>query len=162
MTAMAPTRTSPDLSYLLDHASHVLRTRMAAALAEIGLTSRMHCVLVHALQEERTQIQLAEIGDMDKTTMVVTVDALEKAGLAERRPSSTDRRARIIAVTEQGARVAARSQEIVDRVHGEALAALPAKEREVFVRAMQRLVSGHLATPAESPRPVRRARQRES
>jgi MarR family transcriptional regulator, transcriptional regulator for hemolysin len=162
MTAMAPTRTSPDLSYLLDHASHVLRTRMAGALAEIGLTPRMHCVLVHALEEERTQIQLAEIGDMDKTTMVVTVDALEKAGLAERRPSSTDRRARIIAVTEEGARVAARSQEIVDRVHEDALAALPAKEREVFVRAMQRLVSGHLATPTESPRPVRRARQHES
>lgn len=110
MTAMAPTRTEPDLSFLLDHTSHVLRTRMAAALAEIGLTARMHCVLVHALEEERTQIQLAEIGDMDKTTMVVTVDALEKAGLAGRRQSSKDRRARIIAVTEQGAAVAVQSR----------------------------------------------------
>ncbi|CAM5232135.1 hypothetical protein SGLAM104S_10248 [Streptomyces glaucescens] len=89
MTAMAPTRTEPDLSFLLDHAGHVLRGRMSAALAEIGITPRMHCVLVHALEEERTQAQLAEIGDMDKTTMVVTVDALEEAGLAERRPSST-------------------------------------------------------------------------
>jgi MarR family transcriptional regulator for hemolysin len=166
MTAMAPTRTEPDLSFLLDHTSHVLRTRMSAALAEIGLTARMHCVLVHALAEERTQIQLAEIGDMDKTTMVVTVDALEKAGLAERRPSGKDRRARIIAVTEKGARVAERSQEIVDRVHEEALAALPADERKVFLRAMDRLVTGHLASPAhlasqaENPQPVRRARQR--
>ncbi|WP_433425628.1 MarR family winged helix-turn-helix transcriptional regulator [Microtetraspora malaysiensis] len=160
MTAMAPTRTEPDLSYLLDHTGHVLRTRMAAALAEIGLTARMHCVLVHALEEERTQIQLAEIGDMDKTTMVVTVDALEEAGLAERRPSSTDRRARIIAVTEEGARVARHSQEIVDRVHAEALAALPEGEREVLVRALNRLADGHLAAPVESPQPVRRARQR--
>lgn len=104
MTAMAPTRTEPDLSFLLDHTSHVLRTQMSARLGEIGLTPRMHCVLVHALEEERTQAQLAEIGDMDKTTMVVTVDALEKAGLAERRPSSTDRRARVIAVTERGRR----------------------------------------------------------
>jgi DNA-binding MarR family transcriptional regulator len=160
MTAMAPTRTEPDLSFLLDHGSHVLRTRMAAALAEIGLTARMHCVLVHALEGERTQIQLAEIGDMDKTTMVVTVDALEKAGLAERRPSRTDRRARIIAVTEEGARVAARSQEIVDGVHEEALATLPRDEREVFLRAMNRLVTGHLARPAENPAPARRARQR--
>lgn len=85
MTSMAPASTQTDLSFLLDHTGHVLRTRMTAALAEIGLTPRMHCVLVHALEEERTQIQLAEIGDMDKTTMVVTVDALEKAGLAERR-----------------------------------------------------------------------------
>ncbi len=161
MTAMAPTRTSPDLSFLLDHTSHVLRTQMAAALAEIGLTARMHCVLVHALEEERTQIQLAELGDMDKTTMVVTVDALEEAGLAERRPSSQDRRARIIAVTPRGARLAARSQEIVDRVHQEALSALPAAERKALLRALEHLVDGHLAAPAENPQPVRRARQQE-
>ncbi|MEV0715101.1 MarR family winged helix-turn-helix transcriptional regulator [Asanoa sp. NPDC050611] len=159
MTALAPRRDSPDLSFFLDHTSLVLRSRMTAALAEIGLTPRMHCVLVHALEEERTQIQLAEIGDMDKTTMVVTVDALEEAGLAERRPSSTDRRARIVAVTEAGARVARRSQEIVDRVHADALDALPATERKAFLRALERLVGDHLATPVESPRPVRRARE---
>jgi len=158
---MAPNRTSPDLPFLLDHTSHVLRTRMAAALGEIGLTIRMHCVLVHALEEERTQIQLAELGDMDKTTMVVTVDALQSAGLAERRPSSTDRRARIIAVTEAGAEVAQKSQEIVDRVHAEALAGLPDDERDVLLRALNRLVEGHLGKPVEAPRPARRARQRE-
>ncbi|WP_377268047.1 MarR family winged helix-turn-helix transcriptional regulator [Peterkaempfera sp. SMS 1(5)a] len=161
MTATAPARTAPDLSFLLNRTGHVLQTRMAAALAEVGLTARMHCVLVHALEEERTQIQLAEIGDMDKTTMVVTVDALEEAGLAERRPSSTDRRARIIAVTEEGARVARQSQQIADRVHKEVLEALPEDEREVFVRAMQRLAGGHLATPAECPQPVRRRRRRQ-
>ncbi|GAB3809576.1 MarR family winged helix-turn-helix transcriptional regulator [Micromonospora zhanjiangensis] len=160
MTAMSPTRAEPDLSFLLDRTSHALRGRMAAALAEIGLTARMHCVLVHALEQERTQIQLAEIGDMDKTTMVVTVDALEKAGLAERRPSSTDRRARIIAVTEKGARTARHSQEIVDRVHREALAALPDDERTVLLRALDRLVTGHLSGPTENPSPARRARQR--
>ncbi|MEU4230175.1 MarR family winged helix-turn-helix transcriptional regulator [Nonomuraea sp. NPDC026600] len=160
MTAMAPARSAPDLSYLLDHTSHVLRTRMAAALAEIGLTARMHCVLVHALQEERTQIQLAELGDMDKTTMVVTVDALEKAGLAERRPSSTDRRARIIAITEKGAEVAQQSQAIVDGVHRAALDALPKDEAEVLLRAMNRLVTEHLAVPAEAPQGARRARQK--
>ncbi|MER7788947.1 MarR family winged helix-turn-helix transcriptional regulator [Streptomyces sp. NPDC097640] len=159
MTAMAPSRTEPDLSYLLDHTSHVLRTRMAAALAEIGLTARMHCVLVHALEEERTQAQLAELGDMDKTTMVVTVDALEAAGLAERRPSSQDRRARIIAVTEEGARIAERSQKLVDQVHGDALRALPEATRTALLQALNQLTEGHLATPAESPRPARRARQ---
>lgn len=159
MTAMTPARKEPDLSYLLDHTSHVLRTQMSAALAEIGLTSRMHCVLVHALEEERTQIQLAEIGDMDKTTMVVTVDALEAAGLAERRPSSRDRRARIIAVTEEGARLAVRSQAIADRVHKDALDALPEGDRAALLRALGRLAAGHLASPAESSGTARRARQ---
>jgi len=156
---MTPAGTEPDLSFLLDHTSHVLRSKMSAALAEIGLTSRMHCVLVHALEEERTQIQLAEIGDMDKTTMVVTVDALEKAGLAERRPSSTDRRARIIAVTDEGARVAAESQEIVDRVHSDALATLSGEDRAALLRALNHLVVDGLANPVEAPRTARRARQ---
>ncbi|MEJ8643001.1 MarR family winged helix-turn-helix transcriptional regulator [Streptomyces sp. MS1.HAVA.3] len=160
MTAMAPTRTEPDLSFLLDHTSHVLRTRMSAQLGEIGLTPRMHCVLVHAVGEERTQAQLAEIGDMDKTTMVVTVDALEKAGLAERRPSSADRRARIIAVTDEGVKVAKESQKIVDRVHQDALGTLPDGEREVLLRALNRLVTGHLEAPVEGSRPARRARQK--
>jgi DNA-binding MarR family transcriptional regulator len=133
---------------------------MTVELGEIGLTPRMHCVLVHALEEERTQAQLAEIGDMDKTTMVVTVDALEKAGLAERQPSSTDRRARIIAVTAEGAKVAQESQKIVDGVHEKALASLPDEEREVLLRALNRLATGHLETPAEGPRTARRARQR--
>ncbi|MFC7741301.1 MarR family winged helix-turn-helix transcriptional regulator [Nocardiopsis composta] len=116
-------------------------------------------MLVHALEEERTQIQLAEIGDMDKTTMVVTVDALENAGLAERRPSRTDRRARIIAVTEEGARVAEQSQKIVDRVHREALASLPDEDREILLRALNSLVGGGLAVPVEAPSAARRARQ---
>ncbi|GGP86531.1 MarR family transcriptional regulator [Saccharothrix coeruleofusca] len=157
---MAPARTESDLSFLLDRTSHVLRTRMAAALAEIGLTARMHCVLVHALEQERTQVQLAELGDMDKTTMVVTVDALEQAGLAERRPSSADRRARVIVVTEKGAEVAKRSQRIVDGVHREALGALPDDEREVLLRALNRLVTGHLSIPVAAPPTARRARER--
>jgi DNA-binding MarR family transcriptional regulator len=168
MTSLAPTRagdlaqgqgTVPDLSFLLDHTSHVLRTRMAAALAEIGMTTRMHCVLVKALEQERTQAQIAQLGDMDKTTMVVTVDALERAGLAERRPSAQDRRARIIAVTDKGAEMAGMSQAIVDRIHAEAVGSLPDASRSVLIEALAQLTQGILAKPAESPAPVRRARQ---
>jgi DNA-binding MarR family transcriptional regulator len=168
MTSLAPTRSAsaapakgaaPDLSFLLDHTSHVLRTRMSAALEEIGMTARMHCVLVKALEEERTQAQLAELGDMDKTTMVVTVDALERAGLAERRPSPTDRRARIILVTPKGAEMAKRSQAIVDKVHGDAIGSLPAPARSVLIEALTTLAQGHLELPADTAGGVRRARQ---
>ncbi|GAA2243015.1 MULTISPECIES: MarR family winged helix-turn-helix transcriptional regulator [Kitasatospora] len=157
----APKRHVVDLSAQLAHASHVLATRMAAAFAEIDITPRAFCVLFHALEAERTQIQLAEIADLDKTTMVVTVDELEKAGLAERRPSATDRRARIVSVTPAGEQAVARGAKIADWVHREALASLPAGEREIFAAALLRLVDegGHLSTPVESERGVRRSRQ---
>lgn len=159
--AKTPTRTVPDLTGYLTHAGHVLETQLSAALADVGLTLRMQCVLRHALEAERTQIQIAELAYMDKTTMVVTVDALEKAGYAERKPSATDRRARIIAVTEAGAAIAQEGQRIVDRVHAEALEVLAAAQRKPFVDALQELVEGHLSTPVEA-QPVRRARQRTS
>jgi MarR family transcriptional regulator for hemolysin len=160
MTASAPTRTVVDLSHLLSQASHVLTTQMAAAFTEIAITPREYCVLFHAQEAERTQIQLAKISDLDKTTMVVTVDNLEKAGLAERRPSSTDRRARIIAVTEAGERAVAEGMKVADRVHRDVLAALPEDQREVFVSALSGLVEGHLSTPVESEHAVRRPRQK--
>jgi len=160
MTASAPSRTVVDLSFLLSQASHVLATQMAAAFAEIDITPREYCVLFHAQEAERTQIQLAKISELDKTTMVVTVDELEKAGLAERRASSTDRRARIIAVTEAGERAVAEGMKVADRVHREALAALPEDQREMFVSALSTLVGGHLSTPVESARSVRRPRQK--
>ena len=158
----SPALATPDLSFLLQHTAHVLSTQMTAALAEIGMSPRAHCVLAHALQAERTQAQIAELSDLDKTTMVVTVDLLERDGLAERVPSATDRRARIIKVTPEGEEIVAAGQAIVNRVHGDVLAALPAAERDVFVSALNRLATGHCAVPVESPegvQGVRRPRQ---
>jgi MarR family transcriptional regulator for hemolysin len=157
--AQTPRRTVPDLTGLLKHAGHVLETQLTAALAEIGLTPRMQCVLINALEEERTQIQLAEIAYLDKTTMVATVDALERAGFAERKPSATDRRARIVLVTKAGAEVAEEGQRIVDQVHADALAALTAAQRKPFADSLTQLVDDHLATPVEA-QSVRRTRQR--
>ncbi|MDI2126979.1 MarR family winged helix-turn-helix transcriptional regulator [Yinghuangia seranimata] len=146
----------PDLSFLFAHAGHVLATEMHARLAEIDLTPRGQCVLTHAQQGEFTQIQLAEQSALDKTTMVLTVDELEKRGLAERHPSPTDRRARIIAVTDTGLAKAAEGARVVDEVHRDVLAAIPEAEREAFVRNLELLVGGRLSTPVESGRPVRR------
>jgi DNA-binding MarR family transcriptional regulator len=152
----ATDRHERDIAGLLNMAGHALSNRLAAALADVGLTPRMQCVLVHALAEERTQIQLAALADLDKTTMVGTVDDLEARGLAERRPSATDRRARIIAVTDKGRAAAEEGRRIVDRVHAEALSSLSDTDRAALVAAL-----GQLAGVKDAGRlPVRRARGR--
>jgi MarR family transcriptional regulator, transcriptional regulator for hemolysin len=144
---------------MLAHAAHVLATRMTAAFAEIGITPRHYCVLHHASSAELTQIELARLSDLDKTTMVVTLDELEEAGYAERRPSRADRRARVVVVTDEGRRLVAAGHKIADRVHAEVLAELPGTSRKVFVDSLDRLVGGLLAEPVAADRPVRRARQ---
>ncbi len=147
-----------DLSFLLNHASHVLATRMTAAFAEIGITPRDYCVLAHAMSGEYTQIELAKLSDLDKTTMLNTLDELERAGYAERRPSPADRRVRIVAVTPAGAGLVATGHQVADRVHGEVLDALRPEERQAFTGVLTGLVTGLLAEPVECDRRVRRAR----
>lgn len=149
-----------DLTFMLQQAAHVLTTELTAGLSELGVVPRGHCVLVKAVDARLTQIQLAEQCNLDKTTMVVTLDELERAGLAERHPSPTDRRARIVVVTEAGREVLRRGIEVIDRIHGEVLGSLPAERREAFVAALADLTAGRLSTPAMCDRPVRRRAHR--
>jgi MarR family transcriptional regulator, transcriptional regulator for hemolysin len=147
-----------DLLLLLGHAGHALSTELTARLAEVGITPRAHCVLAHALHGQVTQSDLAHGCGLDKTTMVVTLDELERAGLARRRPSPTDRRARIVEVTAAGRRRVGQADEIVANVNADVLSTLPARDRHVFTRALRRLVEERLATPTPCEPPVRRRR----
>lgn len=150
-----------DFSMLLNQSSYALAARLNAALAEVGITVRMYCVLDKAAEGEYTQGQIAEAAWLDKTTMVVTVDELERRGLAERRPSPSDRRARVIAVTDAGRRVLDRGHAVVQGVYDEVLADVPKAQRQTFASVLAQLVSGPLAAPfhLEDQRPARRRRQ---
>ena len=155
---MAVASERADLIFLLSQASHALQTEMTAALEAVGVTPRMHCILSRAVHGEYTQKELADQCALDKTTMVVTMDALEKDGLAERRPSPTDRRARIIAVTEQGAALVERGDAIIAGLYADVLDSLPEDESGAFVGALQSLMSGRLSKPAVCSSTVRRPR----
>ena len=145
-----------DLCWLLSRASYILTTKLTAALEDLGVSPRAHCVLSAAMSGDHTQIELARMVGLDKTTMVVTLDELQAAGLAERRPSSTDRRARVITVTKAGGRKVREAQEIVERIREDVLAVLPAEDREVFLDSLTRLVSDSLSEPSACAQPVRR------
>jgi MarR family transcriptional regulator, transcriptional regulator for hemolysin len=149
-----------DLLFLLNQATFALSNEMASRLAEVELSPRKYCVLSKALEEDLTQIRLAEASMLDKTTMVVTLDELEKAGLAERCPSPEDRRARIVRVTPKGAAAIAAGGRIVEEMQQELLATVPEESREAFVAALEQLVAGPLASPSHVERPLRRPRER--
>ena len=97
-----PDESRLDLSFLLNQAAYAFEARLAEALAGHGLSVRDYCVLWKAEEGERTQQEIAELAGLDKSTLVVTLDKLEAAGLVERRVSDVDRRARVIGVTPRG------------------------------------------------------------
>ena len=142
MTSCTPSDGPPDLLFLLSWASHALQTEHAAGLAELGISPRAHYVLAQAHTGELTQREIGERCGVDKTTMVVTLDQLERAGLAERRPVPTDRRARLVAVTPAGEQVLRQAQQVV-RAHPGRPAGNPAR-------------AGSGGVPAGSPGPGER------
>jgi|SRR6266540_1269504 MarR family transcriptional regulator for hemolysin len=151
---------SDNLSWLLTQAHFNLVSEISVAFEPLGVSNRGYHVLATALTGEYTQKELAERIGLDKTTMVVTVDELERKGLAERRPSSTDRRARVISVTKAGERKVGQGEEIVERIQGDVLKALPAKERKVFLEALGALVKDRLSEPVDCSPPLRRREPR--
>ena len=72
--------------------------------------------------------------------MVVTVDELELAGLAVRKSSPTDRRARVIEVTPAGRRKVAKGEAVTEHVQQQWLATLAASERKALLGALERFL----------------------
>lgn len=149
-----------DLAWLLAKASFSLSVEIGRAFMPLGVTPRGYHVLEAAADGGRSQSDLVELVGLDKTTMVTTIDELEASGLAERRLSEHDRRARIVAVTPLGHAKIAEGRATVQRVQGEVLATLPRGTAEVFLQALQQLVDQRLTEPMECELPIRRARQR--
>src|SRR3954447_12159292 len=145
-----------NLAWLLYRAHWALASELTAALVPTGVSPRGYHVLKAALSGEHTQTELAEMVGLDKTTMVVTIDELERDGLAERRPSPHDRRARIIAVTAAGKRKVAEAEKVKERVQADVLGELPARDQRALIDALDKLVQGRLAEQAECTPPLRR------
>jgi MarR family transcriptional regulator, transcriptional regulator for hemolysin len=145
-----------DLCWLLSRASYILTTKLTAALQDLGVSPRAHCVLSAAMSGDHTQTELARMVGLDKTTMVVTLDELESAGLAERRPSPSDRRARVIAVTKAGERKVRDAETIAHGIREDVLAVLAPEDREVFLDSLSLLVTEPLSEPSPCAQPVRR------
>jgi MarR family transcriptional regulator for hemolysin len=158
MSHRQPDRPDENLGWLLATVSHRYTAALTARLEAVSVTPRAHCLLATALQGEFTQTALAQAIGLDKTTMVVTIDALERAGLVERRTSSTDRRARVIAVTEAGRRKVEEGEAIVAEVQADVLGSLPPAQRDGLMGALRSLAEDRLCDVASCAHPVRRKR----
>ena len=79
--------------------------------------------------------------------MVSLIDQLESAGLARRRPSATDRRARVIAITPEGRRLLQRARELISEVEDGVLGGLTAGEREELLALLRRALD---SAPAQA------------
>ena len=101
----------------------------------IGLTFGRIRALRRIAWAAKTMGELASALGIDAPYATLVVDELERQGLVERRPHPTDRRVKVVAATAQGAALARRAEEIMNRPP-EALAALPQADLEALARTL--------------------------
>lgn len=149
-------RTVSDLLLQLQLLGRDIELEAARRLEQAGTSLRVVSVLMCADQHEKTQGELAELACLDKSTMVHTVDALERDGLATRKPSQADRRARVVEVTDSGRDLVSSTESALSDLYGSVLARLPEEDREPFLRSLNTLVEGRslepVATAERAPR----------
>jgi DNA-binding MarR family transcriptional regulator len=133
------------LFFRLWRAAHV---RAADVLGSVGLTPALFALLnVIAAREGAIQQELGSALGIDRSTMVSLIDQLESAGLAKRRRSATDRRAREIAITPKGSRLLQRSRRMISETEDEVLTGLTANERSELVTLLRRALESAPAQP---------------
>jgi MarR family transcriptional regulator, lower aerobic nicotinate degradation pathway regulator len=127
----------------------VSHTRTAEALESLGLTTALFALLnVLATHKGANQQELGAAMGIDPSTMVSLIDQLEAAGLAERRPRPTDRRAREVVVTPKGRRVLKQARRLVKKVEDDVLRGLNGAERRQVVALLRRALD---SAPPQSP-----------
>jgi MarR family transcriptional regulator, lower aerobic nicotinate degradation pathway regulator len=117
----------------------VLHTRTAEALESLGLTTALFALLnVLGTREGAIQQEIGAAMGIDPSTMVSLIDQLEAAGLANRRPRPTDRRAREVAITPKGRRVLEQARALALQMEDDALRGLNGAERRELLALLRR------------------------
>lgn len=95
----------PDLAAMLGTLGRALMAMETPILREHGVSMWGYAVLTGLEgQPVRTQAALAEAIGADKTRLIPVLDALQAEGLIDRQAAPDDRRARVLTITDEGAR----------------------------------------------------------
>jgi DNA-binding MarR family transcriptional regulator len=107
-----PYKVNPDsFGFLVTDVARLIRSEMDRRIGEagLGLTAAEGRTLAHAARAGVVrQNVLAERMGVEAMTLSGALDRLEAQGLVERQPDPTDRRAKLVTVTEQADRLLAR------------------------------------------------------
>lgn len=138
-----PAKKEPTSSatHLLHRAGQCADELFALSVGELGLTPRQFAVMnAIASSEEPSQTDLVQQTGIDRSTMADIVRRLNQRGLVARKRTKRDQRMYAVRLTEKGntalrnAAPAARSTD--ERI----LAVLKPAQRDVFVKALARIV----------------------
>jgi DNA-binding MarR family transcriptional regulator len=126
--------------FLISRMGMVAQKQFAERMESLGLTPRMWGAL-NVLEAEGaiTQHALGKCVGIDPSSMVATIDELERQGLVERRRHPSDRRAHALHVTPLGKRTLVHGRKLAIQAQSDLLAPLSPEEREQLHALLLRL-----------------------
>src|SRR5580700_3209627 len=142
--------------YLAVH--HRMLRAVNDQMSECGLSMARTKVLMRLRKQgpTRQSVLAADLG-LSPHSITDIVDALERLGLAERRPDATDRRAKLVAITDAGESSLDVARATRERLLTEIFGALSEEDMATLLRLLDSLdeAAGKLtAAPDGSPVPV--------
>lgn len=100
------------------------------------------------------QATVAGLVAYDRATLGKVIDRLDSRGLVQRTTSETDRRAKELALTDEGAALLAQARPYVDGLQPDILGGLDATEVETFITLLQKATmagNAHSRAPLKTP-----------
>ncbi|HKD47266.1 MAG TPA: MarR family transcriptional regulator [Rhizomicrobium sp.] len=116
------------------------------------------CALEH--NEGASQTTLVEITGIDRSTLAEMVRRMLERGLLSRERTEEDQRANAIALSPNGRKALRGARNAADRAERALLDALPAPERQKFVRSLSQIASAAEAYAANGTAKVHKAGRR--
>jgi MarR family transcriptional regulator for hemolysin len=151
MHGMTTSPPSASLGFLLSDTARLLRRRFEQRARALGLTRAQWQVLAHLARNEGIrQVGLADLLDVEPITLCRILDRMEEGGWVERRPDPTDRRARLLFMTDKARPILAKMRALADDIYAEALEGLPPSTREQLIAGLQHLRANLSERPADA------------
>lgn len=133
------------LGFLLADVSRLVRHRFDQRARTLGLTRAQWRVLAQLRRREGiNQTDLAEIMEIETITLGRHIDRLEAKGWVERRRDPADRRAWKLHLKEKAQPVLNKMRALSEATREEALAGIPAAERERLIDLLLTIKSNML------------------
>lgn len=145
--AAAPAGTPPELDPVdaLAQLSFVITGLLERRAAERDLSMPATRLLGVLRDREPTMQQLARLLELDKSSVTGLVDRAERRGLVARAPSTGDKRAVLVRLTDEGRALVSSAAELFASDVTAVLGHLPARDRATLARLISRLLVGYAA-----------------
>lgn len=132
------------MGYLLSETASLMRERTVQAMESFNIPPRaLHLLTVLESESGLTQQCLCKIARLDRASVVLLIDQLEKQGLVERAKHPSDRRCHILQITKKGRETHKKISAVTEKIQNEFLDPLPEKQRIELEKILIKLIQSH-------------------